>query len=37
MKKLKRDFPFKLKIGFKKVFDAYKENTPETEGEKNLA
>lgn len=37
MKKLKRDFPLKLKIGFKKVFDAYKKNTPETEGEKNLA
>ena len=26
MKKLKRDFPLKLKIGFKKVFDAYKKN-----------
>ena len=37
MKKLKRDFPLKLKIGFKKVFDAYKDNTPETEAERNLA
>ncbi len=37
MKKLKRDFPLKVKIGFKKVFEAFKENTPETEVEKNLA
>lgn len=37
MKKVKRDFPLKIKIGFKKVFDAYRENTPQTEVEKNLA
>lgn len=37
MKKLQRDFPLQLKIGFKKLFDAYRENVPETEAEKNLA
>ena len=32
-----REFPLKIKIGFKKVFDAYRESTPKTDSEKNLA
>ncbi|TXD69686.1 GAF domain-containing protein [Aequorivita lipolytica] len=37
MKEEKRDFPMKIKIGFKKVFDAYKENTPASEAEQKQA
>lgn len=37
MKKLQKDFPLQLKIGFKKLFDAYRDNVPETEAEKKLA
>lgn len=31
MKKEKKDFPLKIKIGFKKVFDAYRENSGHSE------
>jgi len=37
MNTVKREFPLKIKIGFKKVFDAYRESMPETEAQKNLA
>lgn len=33
----KREFPLKIKIGFKKVFDAYRESTPETGAHQALA
>lgn len=37
MKKVKKDFPLKIKIGFSKVFDAYRESSAKTEAEKKLA
>jgi len=37
MNTVNRDFPLKIKIGFKKVFDAYRESTPQTDAEKKLA
>lgn len=37
MKKEKKDFPLKIKIGFKKVFDTYRENENSSDISKHLA